>query len=89
MFLIPKDKEFKLRDYLREPYYTYEFKKTTELMVELRKTMNSVAIVLDEYGATAGLITLGICLRRSSERSRDEYDADEKTASGRSIRRNM
>ena len=77
LFLIPKDKEFKLRDYLREPYYTYEFKKTTELMVELRKTMNSVAIVLDEYGATAGLITLEDMLEEIVGEIRDEYDADE------------
>ena len=77
LFLIPKDKEFKLRDYLREPYYTYEFKKTTELMVELRKTMNSVAIVLDEYGATAGLITSEDMLEEIVGEIRDEYDADE------------
>ena len=77
LFLIPKDKEFKLRDYLRQPYYTYEFKKTTELMVELRKTMNSVAIVLDEYGATAGLITLEDMLEEIVGEIRDEYDADE------------
>ena len=74
LFLIPKDKEFKLRDYLREPYYTYEFKKTTELMVELRKTMNSVAIVLDEYGATAGLITLEDMLEEIVGEIHDEYD---------------
>ena len=80
LFLIPKDKEFKLRDYLREPYYTYEFKKTTELMVELRKTMNSVAIVLDEYGATAGLITLEDMLEEIVGEIRDEYDADEEVS---------
>ena len=89
LFLIPKDKEFKLRDYLREPYYTYEFKKTTELMVELRKTMNSVAIVLDEYGATAFSYPLRICLRKSSERSATSTMRMRKTASGRSIQRNM
>ena len=31
LFLIPKDKEFKLRDYLREPYYTYELKRRRSL----------------------------------------------------------
>ena len=62
---------------IKEPYYTYEFKKTTELMVELRKTMNSVAIVLDEYGATAGLITLEDMLEEIVGEIRDEYDADE------------
>ena len=46
-------------------------------MVELRKTMNSVAIVLDEYGATAGLITLEDMLEEIVGEIRDEYDADE------------
>ena len=58
LLLAEPGQNFCLRDYLREPLYTYEFKKTTELMVELRKTQNNIAIVLDEYGATAGLITL-------------------------------
>ena len=51
--------KFSLRDLLRQPLYTYEYKKTAELMVEMRKTSNNIIIVLDEYGATAGLITLG------------------------------
>ena len=58
LLLTENQKKFCIRDYLREPLYTYEFKKTAELMVELRKTQNNIAIVLDEYGATAGLITL-------------------------------
>ena len=45
--------------------------------MELRKTMNSVAIVLDEYGATAGLITLEDMLEEIVGEIRDEYDADE------------
>ena len=53
-----KEKNFSIRDYLRQPLYTYEYKKTAELMLEMRKTFNNIVIVLDEYGATAGLITL-------------------------------
>lgn len=77
LLLIEHDKEFCLRDYLREPLYTYEFKKTAELMVELRKTQNNIAIVLDEYGATAGLITLEDMLEEIVGEIRDEYDEDE------------
>lgn len=77
LLLIEHEKEFKLRDYLREPLYTYEFKKTAELMVELRKTQNNIAIVLDEYGATAGLITLEDMLEEIVGEIRDEYDEDE------------
>lgn len=77
LLLIEHDKKFCLRDYLREPLYTYEFKKTAELMVELRKTQNNIAIVLDEYGATAGLITLEDMLEEIVGEIRDEYDEDE------------
>lgn len=47
-----------MKNYLRQPLYTYEFKKVSELMIEMRKAMINIVIVLDEYGATAGLITL-------------------------------
>lgn len=77
LLLTEHDKKFCLRDYLREPLYTYEFKKTAELMVELRKTQNNIAIVLDEYGATAGLITLEDMLEEIVGEIRDEYDEDE------------
>lgn len=77
LILIEHEKRFNLRDYLREPLYTYEYKKTAELMVELRKTQNNIAIVLDEYGATAGLITLEDMLEEIVGEIRDEYDEDE------------
>lgn len=79
LLLAEPGQNFCLRDYLREPLYTYEFKKTTELMVELRKTQNNIAIVLDEYGATAGLITLEDMLEEIVGEIRDEYDEDEET----------
>ena len=77
VLLAERRKEFCIRDYLREPYYTYEYMKTADLMVELRKTQNNIAIVLDEYGATAGLITLEDMLEEIVGEIRDEYDEDE------------
>ena len=77
LLLAEPGQNFCLRDYLREPLYTYEFKKTTELMVELRKTQNNIAIVLDEYGATAGLITLEDMLEEIVGEIRDEYDEED------------
>lgn len=77
LILFDKDREFSVREFLRQPLYTYEYKKTAELMVEMRKTFNNIVIVLDEYGATAGLITLEDMLEEIVGEIRDEYDVDE------------
>lgn len=77
LLLIDNHDDFHIRDYLRQPLYTYEYKKTAELMVEMRKTFNNIVIVLDEYGATAGLITLEDMLEEIVGEIRDEYDEDE------------
>lgn len=68
---------FCVRDILRKPYYTYEHKNTAELLLEMRQSCNNIAIVLDEYGATAGLITLEDLLEEIVGEIRDEYDDDE------------
>ena len=76
--LVYEDKEhFSIREILREPYFTYEHKNTAELFIEMRKSSISHAIVLDEYGATAGLITLEDLLEEIVGEIRDEYDTDE------------
>ncbi len=76
--LLYEDKEhFSVRDIMREPYFTYEHKNTAELFIEMRKSSISLAIVLDEYGATAGLITLEDLLEEIVGEIRDEYDEDE------------
>ena len=77
LLLRDPEKEFVLRDYLREPYFTYEQKNTLELFSEMRKNSISMAIVLDEYGAVAGLITLEDLLEELVGEIRDEYDNDE------------
>ena len=77
LLLYDESQEFSIRSLLRQPLYTYEYKKTAELMVEMRKTFNNTVIVLDEYGATAGLITLEDMLEEIVGEIRDEYDDDE------------
>ena len=69
--------DYSIRTLMREPYFTYEFKKTSELLIEMRKNSISLAIVLDEYGATAGLITLEDLVEEIIGDIRDEYDEDE------------
>lgn len=71
------DKDFNVRDFLREAYYTYEYKKLSELMVEMKKDSVNITIVLDEYGLTAGLITIEDLLEEIVGEIRDEYDYDE------------
>lgn len=77
VFLRGGEKDFSIRKYLRKTLYTYEFKKVSELMREMRKAAISIVIVLDEYGSTAGLITLEDMLEEIVGDIRDEYDADE------------
>ena len=77
LLLYPENEPFSIRKILREPYFTYEYKRTTDLMMEMRKASVNLAIVLDEYGSTAGLVTLEDLLEEIVGEIRDEYDEDE------------
>ncbi len=66
--------EFCIRDIMREPYYTYEYQKTSSILEELREKSLSITIILDEYGASAGMITLEDLLEEIVGEIRDEYD---------------
>ncbi len=77
-FLLVENREhFKIRDILREGYYTYEYKKTADLLLEMRLLTTNVALILNEYGATVGMITVEDLLEEIVGEIRDEYDADE------------
>lgn len=73
----PPKKPFSIRNYMREAYFTYEQKNSLDLFQEMRKNSIAMAIVLDEYGAVVGLITLEDLLEELVGEIRDEYDADE------------
>lgn len=70
-------KEFHIRDIMREAYFTYEYKNISELLVEMRQTSFNIAIVLDEYGETSGLITLEDILEEIVGNIMDEHDVEE------------
>lgn len=76
--ILIKDKEnFKIKDHIRKAYYTYEYKKTADLLMEMRENTKNVAFVLSEYGSTVGMITLEDLLEEIVGEIRDEYDSDE------------
>ncbi len=81
-FLLLEEQEkanFKPENIMREPFYTYEYKKTSDLLAELRSSNTNVAMVLNEYGATEGMITLEDLLEEIVGEIRDEFDEDEKS----------
>ena len=68
---------FHLRDVLRKPFFTYETQKVSSLLAQMREKSVSFSIVLDEYGVTAGLITLEDIVEEIFGELRDEYDESE------------
>ncbi len=78
-FLFIEDKKnFKASSILRKAHYTYEFKNTADLMLEMREKAYNVTFVLNEYGACVGMITMEDLLEEIVGEIRDEYDDDEK-----------
>ncbi|MCD5401150.1 hemolysin family protein [candidate division NPL-UPA2 bacterium] len=72
-----KDEEkLKVRDLIRAPYFVPETKKVNELLREFQKKKIHLAIVVDEYGGTAGLVTLEDLLEEIVGEIEDEYDEE-------------
>ena len=76
MLFVTKE-TFNLEKILRKPYVTYESKKISDLLTELRKGQNNMAVILDEYGDLVGIITIEDILEEVVGQIRDEYDEDE------------
>ena len=67
---------FNIKEYIRDAFFTYEFKKITQLLEEMKKEKVQMAIVVDEYGATAGLITVEDLVEVIVGDIDDEYDEE-------------
>ena len=66
-----------LQDIVRTPYFIPETKKISHLLKELRDKKSHMAIVIDEYGGVAGLVTIEDIIEEIIGEIRDEYDDDE------------
>lgn len=70
-------KEYVLEDILRKPYYIPTSKKTDDLFNEFKLSKTHIAIVVDEYGGTAGIVTMEDIIEEIMGDISDEYDEDE------------
>lgn len=74
-----KGQEFNAKSLMREPFYVPDSKQTDELFRELQLNKTHMAVVIDEYGGTAGLVTMEDLIEEIMGNIMDEYDIDEVT----------
>jgi CBS domain containing-hemolysin-like protein len=74
--LMVRNEEIVLKDIIRKPYFIPETKKINDLMAELQQKRIQIAIVLDEFGGTAGMVTLEDIVEELVGEIQDEYDEE-------------
>lgn len=72
-----KGQDFNVRHIMRDPFFIPESKPIMEVFKELKSTKNHIAIVIDEHGGTAGLVTMEDILEEIVGDIQDEYDTEE------------
>jgi CBS domain containing-hemolysin-like protein len=74
--LLARHADIELKDIIRKPYFIPETKKINDLMAELQQKRIQIAIVLDEFGGTAGMVTLEDIVEELVGEIQDEYDEE-------------
>lgn len=77
--LLAEKKEWVLNDIIRKPYFVPETKKINDLLSELQQKRIQIAIVIDEFGGTAGMVTLEDIVEEIVGEIQDEYDEEKPT----------
>jgi CBS domain containing-hemolysin-like protein len=80
LWLHEKDAPFSLPDMVREPLYVPDSRAAERVLEDLRRTRAHMAVVLDEYGGTAGIITMEDLIEEVIGDISDEYDMAARTA---------
>ena len=78
VFFRNSEEIFDMKKFMKKPYYTFEYLKTSELFNEMKKRRTHMAMVIDEYGGTAGIITIEDLLEEIVGDISDEYDIQSK-----------
>src|SRR5690606_6626544 len=74
--LLFKGEEIELKSIMRKPYFIPETKKINDLMAEFQQKRIQIAIVLDEFGGTSGMVTLEDIVEELVGDIQDEYDEE-------------